>query len=218
MPAPESLCLVWLEPCDSARVGGCVLKEREVRAKQRDLFESNREVGPRRSVHGGDVGCGRRKVARPLDSKKPLHLVLKSSHAKGKMSFLSYTNRLAVEQIIRGRAREFSVVIHGFENMGNHLHLVLKFKSRALFQRFLKTVSGLIARHVTKARRGKPFGKRFFDRLAFTRVVQGARDLRGLVRYLFKNEIEREFGAQARATIEEEQPLKRKRSRTRVRA
>ena len=184
-----------------------------MRAKQRDFFEKNREVGPRRSVHGGDLAIGRRKVARPLDAKRPLHLVLKSSHAKGRLSFLAVQNRTAVEKFIRDRARQFGVTVQGFETMSNHIHLVLKFKSRASFQAFLKTITGLIARHVTGARKGKPFGKRFFDHLAFSRVVQGARDLRGLAIYLFKNEVEREVGAQTRADLESEQRSKRKASR-----
>ena len=131
------------------------------------------------------------------------------------MSFLSYRNRLAIEKIVRVSAQKFGVVVQGIENMGNHIHLILKFRTRALFQRFLKTVSGLIARQVTQARRGKPFGKRFFDELAFTRIVQGARDLRGLIGYLFKNEIEREYGSQARSQIEAAQKQKRSRRRRR---
>jgi REP element-mobilizing transposase RayT len=134
-----------------------------------------------------------------------MHLVLKSSHAKGRMSFLAFANRVVVEKTLRERAKQFQVVIQGFENMGNHIHLIVKFKSRAMFQRFLKTVTGLIARLVTGARRGNAFGKRFFDHLAFSRIVQGTRDLRGLVGYFFKNEIEREVGGQARAEIEMEQ-------------
>lgn len=184
-----------------------------LRAKQLDFFEKNREIGPRRLVHGGLTSAGKRKVARPLDAKKSVHLVLKSSHAKGCMSFLAYRNRLVIEQMIRERAAQFCVVIQGFENMGNHCHLVVRFKTRALFQKFLKTVTGLIARHVTRARRGRPFGQRFFDQLAFTRIVQGIRDFRGLIGYFFKNEVEREVGPQARAALEAEQTERARRNR-----
>ena len=173
-----------------------------MRAKQRDFFEKDRAVGPRRVAHGGSLAIGKRKVARPIDTKKPIHLVLKSSHAKSKLSMLSFGNRLNIEKILRTRAAEFGVVIQGYENMGNHLHVIAKFKSRAMFQNFLRIVTGLIARHVTGAKRGKPFGKRFFDQLAFTRVVNGLKDFRGLKVYLEKNEIERDVHPRARADFE----------------
>lgn len=189
-----------------------------MRAKQTDFFEKNREVGPRRSQHGGSLANGKRKVARPLDAKKSVHLVLKSTHAKGSMSLLSARNRLVVQAIIRNRAAQFGIVIQGFELMGNHIHLILRFKSRAMFQRFLKTITGLIARHVTGARKGKPFGKRFFDELAFTRLVQGLRDFRGLITYLFKNEIERDVHPLARVDIERREANARKNQRRKSRA
>ncbi|RYZ66339.1 MAG: hypothetical protein EOP05_19285 [Proteobacteria bacterium] len=175
-----------------------------MRAKQADFFEKNREVGPRRSQHGGSISRGKRKVSRPLDTRKPVHLVLKSSSARLKMSFLAFKNKVAVQKIVRERAKQFGVAIHGFELMSDHVHLVASFESRAMFQSFLRTITGLIARHVTGAKKGKPFGKRFFDGLAFTRVVQGLKDMRGLKIYLFKNEVERDVHPMARADLERE--------------
>ena len=61
----------------------------------------------------------------------------------------------------------------------------------------------VIAREITGARRGRPFGKRFWDELAFTRVIAGGRDFRGMKKYLHKNAAERDFGTLARKTIEE---------------
>ena len=171
--------------------------------RQIDLFSKDRQYGPHRSSHGGSIQKGHRKTARPIDRKKPLHLVMKSSHAKGSLSLLTAKNRLFVERTFRERAKQFGITIQGFENVGNHLHAIVKFKRREQFQHFLRTVSALIARFVTGARKGKPFGKRFWNDLAFTRVVQGLKDLRALVTYFFKNEIEREIGHDARESIEE---------------
>lgn len=188
-----------------------------MRAKQGDFFSGDREVGPRRLSHGGDLGRGKRKTSRPLDSKKSLHLTLKSTHAKGALSMLGVGNRLKIERIVRARANQYKITIHGFENMGNHIHLLISFKTRAMFQSFLRVVSGLIARHVTKAKKGRPFGKRFFDNVAFSRVVNGARDFKGLISYFFKNEIERELVGQVRAQIEKNERESRK-LRARVRS
>jgi hypothetical protein len=41
-----------------------------------------------RSTHGGELARGKRKTMRPLDPKQALHLVLRSSKAKGSLSML----------------------------------------------------------------------------------------------------------------------------------
>ena len=168
-------------------------------ARQTDLFQNDKKLAPRQLTHGGRRAHGR--SVRPLDRKRPVHLVLKSSLAKGKLSLL--THKLKVKKIIEERAKQFHVTIHGQENMGNHYHLVATFARREGFQDFLRTVTALIAREVTGARKGRPFGQRFWDQLAYTRVVMGRRDLGGVMNYLQKNKIEREHGALGRKTVEE---------------
>ena len=177
--------------------------------KQRDYFEDSKIRQTKSSAHGGTLRAGRRKVARPLDRKKPLHLVLKSSLAKGKYSLLNAKHRLRVEDIIRERAKRDGLKIHGFENMGNHIHAVVSFQNRDGFRKFLRVISGLIARLVTGAQRGKAFGKRFWDQLAFTRVVNGQSDFKSLMNYLKKNDIEREDPVMRKA-IEFHESLERK--------
>ena len=160
-------------------------------------------LAPGRRAHGGSLSKGVRKLSRPLDRKRPVHLVFKSSSARGALSFLRPDHRLAVDRIIAKRAKQFAVKIHGKEVMSNHIHLVASFSNRTLFQNFMRTVSALIARHVTGARRGRPFGKRFWDDLLFSRVVSGRRDFRGLTSYLQKNQIERDIHPIARLAVEE---------------
>lgn len=151
-----------------------------------------------------------RKCERPLDTRKPVHLVLKSSHARHAMSFLGAKNRIKILKIIKENARRFHVKIHRFENIGNHLHVVASFPRRENFQNFLRTITSLIARAVTGARKGQPFGKRFWDHLAFTRVIMGHRDLSGIKNYLSKNALEREVGGLSRATVEQYEAAERK--------
>ena len=54
---------------------------------------------------------GKRKVFRPPDRKKPVHVVLKSSHAKGRLRFI--TNKLKVNDVITQRAAAYGITIHG---------------------------------------------------------------------------------------------------------
>jgi REP element-mobilizing transposase RayT len=171
--------------------------------KQKDFFEWSKYLAPRRLTHGGAQNRGIRKLARPLDRKRPVHLVLKSDVARGTLSFLTPKNRISIERIIKRRSFQFAVTIHRKEVMGNHIHIVASFVNRRLFQNFLRTLTALIAREVTGAKKGKPFGKRFWQGLAFSRVVMGRRDFGGLVGYLKKNEIERNVGLVARKSVEE---------------
>ncbi len=157
---------------------------------------------------------GRRKVFRPLDRKRKLHLILKSSHARGSKSFIS--NKLEVRRIIESKASKYGIVIHGLEIMRDHIHLFVSFKTRELIQNFMKVSTGLIARFITKARKGKPFGKRFWDGLAFTRIVKGERDERNLKNYLEKNRIEREEGTEWRRAIEFHESIEREAKKKRL--
>ncbi len=184
------------------------------RAKQTDFFDQQRDFAPRRHTHGGSATQGRRKLQRPLDSRKPVHLVLKSSHAKGQRSFLGSRNKLKIASILKDRAKQFAITLHSQQNVGNHIHVVASFKRREDFQNFLCTIAALIARHVTGARKGKPFGVKFWDSLAFTRVVMGRRDQYGLLRYVDKNRIEAEVSPLARCAVEEYEAAERKARRT----
>lgn len=176
--------------------------------KQISFFKSASDFAPR-SSHGGTLRLRKRKLARPLDRKKPLHIVMKSSHAKGASSLLSAKHRLEVAQIVKTAARRFRVKVHHFENVGSHLHLVASFSRKEGVQSFLRSVPALVARLVTRARRGHPFGQRFWDHLVFTRVVSGRRDFAQLANYMRKNEIEREFGGVYRHLTEQNENVAR---------
>lgn len=116
---------------------------------------------------------------------------------------LGYKNKLQIERIVVARAKQFGITLHDWQNVGNHLHLVASFKRRESLQNFLRTIAALIARHVTGAKRGKPYGKRFWDQLAFSRVVFGRLGFGHLKNYVQKNRIEAEEGGEARRIIEQ---------------
>jgi len=84
-----------------------------------------------------------------------------------------------------------------YANVGNHLHLKIKISSRLNFQKFLKSLTTQIARRVTGARRGKPFGK-FWQGLAFTRILYSSREELILRGYIAANREEATKGKRAR--------------------
>lgn len=102
---------------------------------------------------------------------------------------LNYRHDRYIRHEIRRLARANGVRVYKFANVGNHLHLLIRFGNRIAFQRFLRTLSGLVARKVTGARKGNPVGK-FWDKLAFSRIVRFGKDFMGVCDYIELNEME----------------------------
>lgn len=164
-----------------------------MRTKQTSLFDyfDTKETRKRygRTQHGGATGKGHRKLERPLSTRKWIHLVLKSDKARGKLSFLTPTNKILIQRILKEKAKKFGVSLADQANVGNHLHLKVRITSRESFQKFLKSITTLIARKITGARKGKPFG-RFWQGLAFTRVLTSRTEELNLMGYIMANRIE----------------------------
>jgi len=89
-------------------------------------------------------------------------------------------------------ADHWGVKVYRFANVGNHIHLLIKVPSRAIWRRFIRELSGGIAIIVTGARKGAGLkknetGRGFWDELVFTRIVKFGRDFVGVKTYLAKN-------------------------------
>lgn len=162
--------------------------------QQSKVSQNDKRQNKIRHEHGGKNSLQRkRKLRRPLDSKKPAHLILKSSKARDPISMLRPRNRNWIATLIRAKAIAFNIQLQGYANVGNHLHLKIKFACREDFQRFLRSITSLIARHVTGARKGKKFGK-FWDWLAYTKIVAVWKYEKWLNHYIVANNIEAECG------------------------
>lgn len=167
--------------------------------KQINLLSSE-ELRPKLSEikarsFGGTSLKKRRKVRRPLLTGNVHHVVFKSSKAKGRLSF--YAHKPLVKRLLEEKSRRFFVQIQDFVNMGNHLHLKVKFKDAKRFQQFLKSFSALLAREITGAKKGNPFGK-FWDGLVFTRVLMTRFEELGLRGYFTGNHLQKEVGYRER--------------------
>jgi REP element-mobilizing transposase RayT len=141
--------------------------------------------------HGGVSLKKRRKVARPLLENKITHIVFKSSKARNQYSF--YRHKNTVGSLLRKTSRQFFIEILDWVNMGNHLHLKVRFKDKSRMKQFLKSFPGLLARKITGAKKGNKFG-RFWDGLAYTRVLLNSLEEYGLRSYFEANHRQRELG------------------------
>ena len=142
-----------------------------------------------KSAHGGEISRGKRKIRRPIAVKSPMHVVICSTRARGSWSFLYDANGKRVHGLVNEVAKKFHVRLYGFENVGNHLHLVVQVRHRRHLQAFLRVFGQRLMFMMTGARKGAPKG-RFFDYIAFSRVVSWGRDFKHLRNYIFKNTLE----------------------------
>ena len=141
-----------------------------------------------KKTHGGEFSVGKRKTARPIATRKAMHLTLRSSQAKGKNSL--HTKKKEIEKVVSGFANLFEVRLYSFSNNGNHLHFLLQARTRGGFKRFLMAVTGRIAQVMTKARRGVALPGRYWDLPPFTRIVAWGKDFIATWRYVKLNQIE----------------------------
>lgn len=158
-----------------------------------------RELG--RIEHGGDVRRNKRKLERPISTRRPLHVTLHSRRASGDWSLLRH--KRAVREALRACGLRNGVRIYDFANVGSHLHLLVRTKKRDGFQAFLRSFAGIVARKVTGARRGCPLGGGpFWSGLAWSRVVTWGREFHAVRYYIFRNLIEASHGKGIRRAIE----------------
>ena len=142
---------------------------------------------PNPSAFGGSLQKGKRKSARPLNPKTTLHIVLKSSRARGAWSMLRHKTK--IRDLLERVANENQIKIYQYSNVGNHLHLLVQLKDRKCFQKFLRVFSGRVALLVTGAKKGNAQGP-FWNERPFTRIVEWGRDFKRMAYYFIKNELE----------------------------
>lgn len=146
------------------------------------------------SAYGGELLKTRkgRSTGRPLSTKSTMHLVLRSSKAKGKMSFQKF--RKEITQILAKFSEKHAVKIVRFANVGNHLHLQIKLANRFTYKPFIRAVTSAIAMKVTGRNRwttsDTESNGKFWDLRPFTRVIESLKALLTLKDYIEINELE----------------------------
>jgi len=140
---------------------------------------------PSTSFFGGSIN--RRCSARPLSFKKPVHLVIKSSKARGSWAFLNNRNRRGIERWLKHFAQMNHLRIYETALNWNHLHLIVRFPDRKSYLHFIRSLTGTLPRSV--------FGfshptETFWDFRPFTRIVEWGRDFAQACEYVQQNVME----------------------------
>jgi REP element-mobilizing transposase RayT len=119
---------------------------------------------------------------RPVSSKHPMHLVLKSTQAKGRFGFGTSVNAKKIRSIVDDHCTRYGVKKIQYSNNFNHLHLMVKFPSRRIYLKFIRSLTASIALAVSGASKLKSLksifgGKKFWDFRPYSRVVFGWRGI-----------------------------------------
>ena len=101
---------------------------------QLSLFDPQAQIELARTQHGGEVRRCKRKLERPVSTRRPMHVVLTSHRARGPWSLRKHDR--AGRDIWRSMARRFDIRIYDCANVGSHLHIVLRARRRDAFQGF----------------------------------------------------------------------------------
>ena len=163
------------------------MKARKKMAKQLSLpgFTTTTKT----KAHGGELAKGKRKAARPFDPKQSLHVVLRATKAQGELSLLHPKHCNQINALLRKLQKRWGISVYRYANVGNHIHMLLRARSRKDWQGFIRALTGGIAMFVTGAKKGKALhkGKKFWDHLVFTRIVNFGKDFQNVGRYVLTN-------------------------------
>ena len=142
--------------------------------------------------HGGDIGKGRRKGPRPFSQKNAIHVVFRSVKARGQWSLLTRRNESLVERLLKTCAKRYRIKVYRSENVGNHLHLLVKTEekkywlARDNFSGFLREFGGAVAFNITGAKKASPQGG-FWEKRVYSRLVSWGREFDRIKEYFAKN-------------------------------
>lgn len=121
-----------------------------------------------------------------------MHLVLRSSKAKGEWSFKRKIHAQKISAIIAKFAKKHHVRVLSIANVGNHLHIHIQLIKRAAYKPFIRAITSAIAMAITGVSRWQKSKTKtkFWDYRPFTRVVRGFRAALTLKDYIAINQLE----------------------------
>lgn len=129
---------------------------------------------------GGQDLIGRRKSMRPLSSKHPINLTIKTST---KTNPPIYSRRLKAHQkSVMVLAKKFHIKIYDLSFNYNHVHIVLQTPTREAYKSFIRTLCSKMVQISGY--------KKIFEFRPHTRIANWGRDFKNLIKYLKLNDLE----------------------------
>lgn len=131
---------------------------------------------------GGSLLHGKRKTKRPLSTKHPIHLIIKSCH-KG---VFAPGNR-SLEKLIYETASKFNIKIYDLALNWSHIHFLIRIRAPRDYNAFIRSLTSVISLRIRKI---KPDFEKIFTLRPFTRVLSWGKDFKKVFAYLVLNQLE----------------------------
>lgn len=170
-----------------------------------------------RKEHGGSLALNKRRSRRPLDMKASHHVTLKSNLATQNRCLLFHKS--LIKKVLYRSANRFHIKIYQYAVAGNHLHLLVKSRSRISLQNFFRVFAGHTAQEILRlcplakssdgaqsksstSSKSKAIlcesGKtpclknqrKFWGYLIYSRVLSWGREFRTVAHYIIRNSLE----------------------------
>lgn len=140
--------------------------------KQLKLFKENYKT-----EFGGTLLSGKRKSKRPLNTKLPIHLVLRADITNSGTLLQWQT---LIKHQIQKWSQKFSITICERAIVGNHIHLLITFNTRESYNNFARALAGALAQKTKLKWTTRPF----------TRIVKPGKDFQNVSKYVIQNQLE----------------------------
>ncbi len=145
---------------------------------------------------GGSLLTGKRKSARPIYTKRAMHLVLKAAEFRLKK------NEHFIRVEVGRAAKKWGVSIYQYAIASDHIHLLIRVPTRRSYRYFIQRISGVIALKLNLKWAFRPFTRvvewglgykraknyirmNFFEAMGFVDYQAGGRGaLRRRLRYI----------------------------------
>ena len=136
-----------------------------------------------RHSFGGSLLEGKRKTARTLSTKRPIHLILKTSQSH----FFNPGNRALVD-LIQAWASRFKIKVFRTSLNWTHIHMIILILSRSAYKAIIRAFSAAIVQKICKVK--GPSFKGIFALRPFTRILSWGKDLKNVLDYHDLNDLE----------------------------
>ena len=122
-----------------------------------------------RAFFGGSSLKGNARCKRPLDTRLPIHLVLRAD-VSGNLSMRNPRSFGVVNGAVTRVAKKYGVRVYEYANVGNHLHILIKLTKLALWGAFIRELTGRIAQFMKVTLK---IEQKFWLYRPFTRIIRG---------------------------------------------
>ncbi len=132
---------------------------------------------------------------------------MKSYHAIGVRSL--FRHKKMILSVVRKNSYKFHIKVYEYAIQGNHIHLLVKAKTRESLQNFFRVLAGHVAQRILKEHPLKPSAgggapastpikrkgceknqRKFWSYLLYSRIVTWGREFKRVVGYIQQNTLE----------------------------